>query len=86
MHPKQTFLPTVKQLHTTSRNAWLFIIVLAGFSLALAFWHQDLYHVPLYWTVEKDASVEPATLVRNYHLQTGVRWMNPGKLTIDTAG
>ncbi|KAI6774479.1 hypothetical protein HG531_001328 [Fusarium graminearum] len=78
MDPKQAFLPTVNRLHTTSRNAWLFVIVLTTFSLALAFWHKDLHHVLPHWTEEKDASVGPAALVRSYHLQTGVRWMNPG--------
>lgn len=78
MESKQTFLPNVTR-HTTSRNAWLFTVVLIFSSLLWAFWHQDIHHVFANWA---DRTDESARLVRKYHLQTGVRWMNPGTSTL----
>ncbi|KAI1070289.1 hypothetical protein LB507_010320 [Fusarium sp. FIESC RH6] len=73
MESKQSFLPSVTR-HTTSRNAWLFTAVLISASLLWAFWHQDIHHVFPNWA---DRTDEATRLVRKYHLQTGVHWMNP---------
>ncbi|KAG7404716.1 Laccase abr2 [Fusarium oxysporum f. sp. rapae] len=77
MSSKQTALAETKQFRSTSWNVWLFLAVLTPFTIILLFWHDNLHSVFSYWP-EWNASTEKlGPLVRSYHLETGVRWINP---------
>lgn len=77
MSSKQTALAETKQFRSTSWNVWLFLAVLTPFTIILLFWHDNLHPVLSYWPEWNAPTEKPHALVRSYHLETGVRWMNP---------
>ncbi|SCO90261.1 uncharacterized protein FRV6_14389 [Fusarium oxysporum] len=74
---KQTTLAETKQFRSTSWNVWLFLAVLTPFTIILLFWHDNLHPVFSYWPEWNATTEKPHALFRSYHLETGVRWMNP---------
>ncbi|RKK98266.1 hypothetical protein BFJ68_g13674 [Fusarium oxysporum] len=77
MSSKQTALAETKQFRSTSWNVWLFLAVLTPFTIILLFWNDNLHPVLSYWPEWNAPTEKPHALVRSYHLETGVRWMNP---------
>ncbi|KAM0080832.1 hypothetical protein ACKRZS_007000 [Fusarium odoratissimum] len=77
MSSKQTALTETKQFRSTSWNVWLFLAVLTPFTIILLFWHDNLHPVLSNWPEWNAPTEKPHALVRSYHLETGVRWMNP---------
>ncbi|KAF5689871.1 multicopper oxidase [Fusarium denticulatum] len=77
MNSKQTALEETKQFRSTFWNFWLFLTVLTPLATILLFCHDYIHPVFSYWPEWNAPTDKPHALVRSYHLETGVRWMNP---------
>ncbi|KAF5554136.1 multicopper oxidase [Fusarium mexicanum] len=77
MSSKRTALAETKQFRSTFWTFWLFLVVLTPFVTILLFWRDNFHPLFSYWPEWDAPNDKPHALVRHYHLETGVRWMNP---------